>query len=309
MTESIESLKAALADFQRKFQELKKENQKLEKENQELERENQEALADSQRKVQELERENQELERERLLNFDKRLKFFPRNAKGSHSYRSKSSNGDTDDGKQQLRELTNDAKINAKNIFTDNGKILLRCVICGKDESPGTLISVAHIVSSTMDDYSAFGVENGYKDNLDVFSVRNFMPLCGTHGEEGTCRDAIDKLLIHIRYDSILRSYHVDCCLGAPESFREIGARALTTPPGWKPYLRLLAWRSRKCGTVYGFAPDFGRFEVMNELSENSNSVGDADSDGTDSDGADTDDVDNKSASTVIADASKIGSF
>ena len=214
------------------------------------------ALADSKRKV-------EKLKREKRLNFDPRLNFFARN------------NGSTDDEK-----LTNDAKIKAKNIFTDGGTVALRCVICGKVESHGTPITAAHIVSSAMRDYSVFGIENGYKDNLDVFSERNCMPLCGTHGQEGTCHDAMDKHLIHIRYDPILQSYHVDCSPGASEYFHDLRKRALTTPPGWNPYRRLLAWRSRKCGTEYGFVPDFERFETMNKISENSKSIGDAEDDG-----------------------------
>jgi hypothetical protein len=37
----------------------------------------------------------------------------------------------------------------------------------------------------------------------------------------------------------------------------------------------LLAWRSIKCGTEYGFTPDFGNYMSMNQLSEESNSVKD----------------------------------
>ena len=256
--ETIESLKAQLAEVKAKAVA---------------------ALADSQRKV-------EELEREKRLNFDPRLHLFARNVKGSHSYRSKSNNSSTDNDKQrQLKELTKIAKTNANKLFTSDGQILATCIVCGKDGSNEIPIIAAHIISSALEDYSAFGVENGYKDNLDVFSTRNFMPLCGTLGAEGTCHDAIDKHLIHVRYNPFAKSYHVDCSPGAPEQFYDISKRPLNTPPGFNPYCRLLAWRSRKCGTEYGFVPDFGHFEAMNKLSEIGSSLGDNDGD-NDSDAA-----------------------
>ena len=248
-------------------------------------------IEELERETKKLKDENETMKREKQLNFDRRLNFFASNVKGSHSYRSKSSNGSTGE-KQQMKKLITDAKNNAKDRFTDGGKFALRCVICNSFDLPGTPIAIAHIVSSAMSDYGDFGVENGYKDDLDVFSVRNYMPLCGAHGQEGTCHDAMDKHLIHIRCDSLSSSYHVDCAKEAPQHFHDLSELALTTPPGWNPYRRLLAWRSRKCGTEYGFTPDFGRFEAMNQISENSNSVGDAD--------------DDESASTAIAGTSEM---
>ena len=256
----------ALADSQRKLQEQ--------------ERVNQEALADSQRKLQELERVNQELEREKQLNFDPRLSFFARNATGSHSYRSKSDDGSMDEQKRQRKKITSDAKANAKKIFTSDGSIPLRCVVCGSQDSVDNKITLAHIISSAHPDYDVYGIKNGYKTDLDVFSERNYIPLCGTDGASGSCHDAMDKHLIHIVYNPIRKLYHMVCAPVAPPRFHLLSADAeLTPPPGWNPYLRLLAWRSRKCGTEYGFTPDFESFETMNKVSENSNSIGDADSD------------------------------
>jgi hypothetical protein len=173
------------------------------------------------------------------------------------------------------KKKTKKAKVNARKIFTDNEKRVPTCVICNKEDS----ITFAHIISSALDDYSLFGIKNNYKDDLDVFSERNFMPLCGTEGENGSCLDAIDKHLIHVRYDVFQKLYHVNCSPNAPEHFIEISKRSLIVPPGWNPYHRLLAWRSRKCGTEYGFIPDFGSFETMNRFSENSNSVRDINDD------------------------------
>lgn len=227
-------------------------------------------LAEQAKLIKELTQRNEELEREKLLNFDPRLRFFGRGVKGSHSYRSASNNSNNN---RILRTTTKDAKEKAKQSFIIDG--ILSCVVCGSTES----VSVAHIVSSALSDYTEFGVKNNYIDEIDVFSVRNFMPLCGTEGADGTCHDAIDKHQIHISYDTFQKSYHLSCSPGAAVRFQSMNNRKLKTPPGWNPYRRLLAWRSRKCGTECGFIPNFKVFEAMNLISEESNSVGDVESD------------------------------
>lgn len=105
--------------------------------------------------VQKLEREKKALtdslvvfQREKELNFDARLQCFARNVKGSNSCRSKSNEGSDNNEKQQLKRNLNEAKKNAKNIFTKSGELKLQCVICGKDESSGLTISLALIISS-----------------------------------------------------------------------------------------------------------------------------------------------------------------
>ena len=62
------------------------------------------------------------------------------------------------------------------------------------------LLTVAHIVWSAPCDYSDFGVKNNCIDEIDVFSVRIFMPLCGSEGADGICHDAIDKHQIQLRF-------------------------------------------------------------------------------------------------------------
>ena len=62
----------------------------------------------------------------------------------------------------------------------------------------------------------------------------------------------------------------------AHENFSKLNNAKLTPPPNFDPYRRLLAWRSRKCGTEFGFNDGFKNFDLMNQLSEESNSVGSA---------------------------------
>ena len=230
--------------------------------------EEKEELGENQRK------EIKILKREKKMDYDPRLNCFAQNI-----------NGSTDN--QNLNKFTRYAKTMAKKTFTKNGEYPLRCVICDKEDSADTKITIAHLISSALTDYRMFGIENGYKDNMDVFSIRNYIPLCGTNGSVDTCHDAMDKHLIYIRYDPIHQSYYMECSPSAPKHFFKFCQLILNTPPGWNPYRRLLAWRSRKCGTEYGFCPNFEQFEAMNQISENSNSIGPPD-DNVDDEDADT---------------------
>ena len=67
--------------------------------------------------------------------------------------------------------------------FTDQRMYGNRCLFC--DETSD--ITKAHIVAGKKRvDYSLF-CQPLYIDELDVKSPRNFIPLCGNGGKEGTC--------------------------------------------------------------------------------------------------------------------------
>lgn len=260
-----------------------------------------------QQPIDELRLELLKLKREKELNFDPRLHFFSSNIKGSNSNRSKGSNQSDSNGsnqssskegnarridsvKQSTKEKNQkmlDAKMEAKKMFTNNGKHPLTCIICGVSDS----ITMGHIISSGHDNYDIFSTKmkgdhqpppgwRPYKNDLDVFSYRNFIPLCGTDGMSGSCHNAFDKHLIFIRYDPFQKSFHMGCSRGTnepSEKFTKLDNIQLVPPGRWSPYIRLLAWRARKCGTECGFTPDFKQFETMNQISENCDSIdGDA---------------------------------
>ena len=163
----------------------------------------------------------------------------------------------------------------ARKLFTLDGQV--SCIICGSTDN----ISMTHIISSALADSELFGTPR-YNCDINVFSEHNFMPLCGSDGISDSCHHAIDNYQIHICYNPLQKTYHLSCSPGALERFQEKSKKELTTPPGWNPYRRLLAWRSRICGATYVFFPDFDTFEAMNKVSEESNSVGVAESDDDD---------------------------
>ena len=160
-----------------------------------------------------------------------------------------------------MRKKTREAKEKAKRSFIVGG--ILSCVVCGSTE----LVSTAYFVSSALSDNSDFGVKNNCIDEIDVFSVRIFMPLCGSEGADGICHDAIDKHQIQLRFDTFKKSYGMRYLLDAEERFKTISRSEFNTPSGWNPYRRLLAWHSRKCGTECGFIPNFNLFEAVNQNS------------------------------------------
>lgn len=123
------------------------------------------------------------------------------------------------------------------------------CLFC--DETAN--ITKAHIVAGNhYVDYSPFGVSNGYCTDLDVKSPRNFIPLCGSLGREGTCHHAFDKYLLTIMFDPITTIYRV---ISFDPSFAKhaiVHNRELNVPAECRPYTRLLTWRARKCMLEHG---------------------------------------------------------
>ena len=231
-----------------------------------------------------LEEQLLKLEKENALNQDKRLIFFSKCVNGSNSRKSRGSSSNS--GATNQSESNTDqvelktakdkmarAKKNIKSIFGDP----MQCFMCGSE----TEVTIAHIVTSGEADYSVYGTSGGYRDDLDVHSIRNFVPLCGREGMRGTCHDAFDRYLVAIMYDPFQTKYFLLCADGAPEKLKEIAKNGtkLVSPEGWKPYHRLLAWRARKSAIDYCYSVDTTDFVNMNNMSEESNSVGDMDED------------------------------
>ena len=84
-----------------------------------------------------------------------------------------------------------------------------KCLFCDETKD----ITLAHIVAGNMDvKYSVFGKPT-YKNNLEIKSARNFLPLCGNAGKEGTCScyNEFDKYLMTLLYQPFENVYRVYC--------------------------------------------------------------------------------------------------
>ena len=72
-----------------------------------------------------------------------------------------------------------------------------KCVVCGVDPTANRLISCVHILNSA----------KACKTLLIKWTKRNFLALCGSYGDEGSCHDAFDKgkmSFMHISGESTL---------------------------------------------------------------------------------------------------------
>jgi hypothetical protein len=62
-----------------------------------------------------------------------------------------------------------------------------RCLFCGTIGA-----TLAHLLAgNSAVNYASFGCPK-YRDDLKIKSPRNFIPLCGSHGQIGTCRNEFD---------------------------------------------------------------------------------------------------------------------
>lgn len=118
-----------------------------------------------------------------------------------------------------------------------------RCLFCDETND----VSNAHIVAGNTDvNYSAF-CKPKYKDNLEVKSARNFLPLCGAEGKDGTCHNEFDKYLMTLLYQPFEGVYRVYCLRKTFPKYSICHDRVVNVDMTIPPYCRLLAWRTRKC--------------------------------------------------------------
>ena len=232
----------ALAEKER--EKVEKEREKAEKEREKAEKEI--ALAEKEIAVVEMERER--AEKEALKNVleiekDERITFFGTRmlpSSGGHSKASK-----------KLK-----------------GYYKKTCLFCGNTEPD---VTSAHIVAGNKQkSYSQFGRPK-YKSNLQIKSARNFIPLCGTLGMEGTCHDNFDRYLMTLIYNPLQQEYTV-YCLG---SQHQLHGKKVELHPDHKPYTRLLSWRLKACIRQHPelVKDDIRDMYILGNMSEDSKSI------------------------------------
>lgn len=151
------------------------------------------------------------------------------------------------------------------------------CIFCG--ESTGNVTKAHLIAGNKMIDYTPFGIPT-YKDDLDVKSARNFLPLCGTEGQEGTCHNEFDKFLMSLLYDPFSGKYSIFCFNTKFSKYTQCHGKEVAVNESFPPYRRILAWRFRKCiqEQQYLIRPeDIDNLLRKCEFSEKSKSVADED--------------------------------
>ncbi len=127
------------------------------------------------------------------------------------------------------------------------------CVFCGKaDGENGIKLTMAHLISeidpiSSDVNLDVFGPPN-YHDAINVKSPRNFLRLCGTKGQRGTCHDMFDHFRLGLNYNPLRQTYFI-YSVDSTHFLHEKEIRLSEMTP---PYRRLLAWRFRKMILEFG---------------------------------------------------------
>lgn len=161
------------------------------------------------------------------------------------------------------------------------------CVVCGRkrefDASGRATVTLAHIVpGNSLISYKAFGRPR-YRDDLNIKSIRNFLPLCGTEGLAESCHNEFDKYLLTILYDPFLKVFKA-LSLNALWSKHD-ACNGKTLRLSHTPYRRLLAWRTRHCFQVNSFLlngiSDIDALISAANFSEESHSIAGDDAAGT----------------------------
>jgi len=150
------------------------------------------------------------------------------------------------------------------------------CMGCGINSE----LSIAHIVSHrrSADINTLFGKDGDYIDEVDVESERNYLVLCGSHGQQGSCHNYFDNLQMSLYYcreaesdesgdasdeEGVFKWYCSDVAISARMSrvwrAQEIGEK----------YVRLLNWRTLRTILQPGMrfpGPSAERTEFINNL-------------------------------------------
>jgi hypothetical protein len=153
------------------------------------------------------------------------------------------------------------------------------CFVCGSS----TGVTVAHLlVASSRINYSSYMRANGYKSDFDCRSNRNYITLCGSKGEEGSCHHEFDTYNLMI-VPNAFRSgeYVVRCLRETYGKFSEVNNKVLQLPEDFPttdlPYTRILVWQTIKCLMEHPHAMNSDESNTIIRtcrLSEKANSIG-----------------------------------
>lgn len=128
-----------------------------------------------------------------------------------------------------------------------------RCLICRR-RSKVIPITNAHILPANVDttDWSLFtdvyGRRAGFRDDVNPRSHRNYLPLCGTKGDIGTCHNYFDSFsfaLLYNPFERVLFTRVPPLLLLQTPALAEVDNLKIRLPPEeYMPYTRLLAARA-----------------------------------------------------------------
>jgi hypothetical protein len=122
------------------------------------------------------------------------------------------------------------------------------CVFCGREDN----LTMAHLiceldpVTKDIINFSFFGKPT-YRDDIDTKSPRNFLRLCGTKGEQGTCHDLFDCFKLSLIYDQFNKDY----VIFSIDKNHNLNNKRIRLDEEFPPYRRLLCWRFKRALVLY----------------------------------------------------------
>jgi hypothetical protein len=210
-------------------QEREEKEQQLKQEREEKE-EKERQLQEKEQQLKQEREEKEEMEKIMVTLSDPRMDFWKLEMPGSESSQSGSRKKNARSSQANTKSIDDVKKEIRDDLRKKYGSYC--CLFCGST----TNVTLAHLVASnTQINYREFGTGT-YRDNLDPTSLRNFIPLCGTLGETGTCHHEFDTHQVSLFYNPFERKYSL--CKFADLSFKVVTVKH-------KPYHRLMAWRTR----------------------------------------------------------------
>jgi len=163
----------------------------------------------------------------------------------------------------------------AKKLEKDDVRKFGVCMACKGNGSLFGGLTIAHIVadlgySKRSTSYTDFGKTSDYVDDIDPGCKSNYLLLCGTQGQAGSCHNEYDLLKMSLYWDHRDHLYkwftpHSSTFTGGcPPPGCSVSTTVWTTAEIGEKYTRLLAWRTMR--TV--LQPGVAAFATVGERSQ-----------------------------------------
>ena len=151
------------------------------------------------------------------------------------------------------------------------------CMCCGTDGSAHRLkdalsgLTVTHIVPNMPQINVLFGTDNHYRDDVRIECESNYLVLCGTQDQNGSCHNEYDNFQMSLYYNKDTDRYEWVMNDGSRELTKVDGSviipSVLDPAQVGRKYARLLNWRTIRTLLQPGVAiPIDERAQLMNNL-------------------------------------------
>lgn len=126
------------------------------------------------------------------------------------------------------------------------------CAFCGASEAKTMTIAKAPIFTDPISSCETLGLNDGFAEEIEPNSHRNFIPLCGTIGDRVSCLHFFDLCMITPCWNPFSQQFYLLTPKPCLEQLTAAGkhilhGKVLNIPRAFYPYRRLLAARAKAC--------------------------------------------------------------